>query len=74
MDIADIMIHVHPMNTEQRSKIEAALSESTGVISAHFSPAHPHTLTVAYDPEAAHAGQLLQIVRAWDLTADMVGL
>ncbi len=75
MDIADILIHVHPtLAAEQRAKIEDALSGSKGVVSAHFSPAHPHVLTVAFDPEAVHAGQLLQIVREWDQAATMVGL
>jgi len=75
MDITDILIHVHPaLSAGQRAKIEEALSGSKGVVSAHFSPAHPHVLTVAYDPEAAQAGQLLQIVREWDQAATMVGL
>lgn len=75
MDFADILIHVHPtLSAEQRARIEDALSASKGVVSAHFSPAHPHVLTVAYDPEAAQAGQLLQIVREWDQAATMVGL
>ena len=75
MDFADILIHVHPtLSAEQRAKIEEALGGSKGVVSAHFSPAHSHVLTVAYDPEAAQAGQLLQIVREWDQAATMVGL
>lgn len=75
MDLADILIHLHPtLSAEQRARIEDALSGSQGVVSAHFSPGHSHALTVAYDPEAAHAGQLLQIVREWDQTATMVGL
>lgn len=75
MDYADILIHVHPtLSAEQRAKIEEALSGSKGVVSAHFSPGHPHVLTVAYDPEAAQAGQLLQVVREWDQAATMVGL
>ena len=75
MDIADILIHVHPtLSAEQRAKIEEALSGSKGVVSAHFSPAHPHELTVAYDPDASHAAQLLQVVREWDKAATMVGL
>lgn len=75
MDIADILIHVHPtLAAGQRAKIEEALGASKGVVSAHFSPAHPHVLSVAYDPEAAHAGQLLQIVQEWDKAATMVGL
>lgn len=75
MDITDILIHVHPtLGTEQREKIEEALRGSKGVVSAHFSTEHPHVLTVAYDPEAAHAGQLLQTVREWDQAATMAGL
>lgn len=75
MDITDIMIHVHPaLSAEQRAKVEAALSGSKGVVSAHFSPTHSHMLTVAYDPEVAHAGQLLQTVREWDAAATMAGL
>ena len=75
MDIADLLIHVQPtLSAEQRAKIEAALSESKGVVSAHFSPTHSHLLTVAYDPEAIHAGQLLQTVREWDAAAAMAGL
>jgi hypothetical protein len=75
MDFADILIHVHPtLSAEQRAKIEEALGGSKGVVSAHFSPTHTHMLTVAYDPEAAHAGQLLQIVREWDAAATMAGL
>ncbi len=75
MDIADILIHVHPtLSAEQRTKIEEALSGSKGVVSAHFSPTHSHMLTVAYDPEASNAGQLLQTVREWDAAATMAGL
>jgi len=75
MDITDLLIHVHPaLSAEQRAKIEEALRGSKGVVSVHFSPAHPHVLTVAYDPEASHAGQLLQIVREWDQAATMAGL
>lgn len=75
MDITDILIHVHPaLSTEQREKIEEALSGNKGVISAHFNFAHPNELIVAYDPEAAHAGQLRRTVREWDAAATLVGL
>lgn len=75
MDITDILIHLHPtLTTAQRAKIEEALSGSKGVVSAHFSTGHPHALSVAYDPEATQAGQLLEIVREWDQAATWVGL
>lgn len=75
MDITDILIHVHPtLSAEQRAKIEEALLGSKGVVAATFSQGHPHMLTVAYDPEVAHAGELLQTVREWDAAATMAGL
>ena len=75
MDIADILIHVHPtLSAGQREKVEEALLGSKGVVAATFSPGHPHTLSVAYDPQAAQSGQLLQIVREWDQAATLVGL
>lgn len=75
MDITDILIHVHPtLSAEQRAKIEDALLGSKGVVAATFSHGHPHMLTVAYDPEAAQSGQLLQTVREWDAAATMAGL
>lgn len=75
MDIADILIHVHPeLSAVQRAKIEDELGERDGVVSVHFSPGHPHLLTVAYDPRTVTARQILDLVRRWDEAATMVGL
>lgn len=75
MDIADILIHVHPtLDNEQREQVEKALLEQQSVVMAHFSPGQPHTLVVAFDPATVQSGQLLQIVREWDQTATLVGL
>ena len=74
MDFGDILIHVPPaLSAKQHAKVEEALSESKGW-SQHFNPIHSHMLTVAYDPEAAHADELLQTVREWDQAATMAGL
>jgi len=75
MDIADIMIHVHPdLSAEQRAKIEDAIGACEGVISVHFSPQHAHEMTVAYDPEVINSQTILKQVRQWDAAATMAGL
>lgn len=75
MDIADILIHVHPeLPAAQRALVEEALGSQAGVISAHFSREHPHELVVAYDPETIRSTRLLDIVRVWDAAAMMAGL
>lgn len=75
MNIADILIHVHPeLSAEQRAKIEGELGGRDGVVSVHFSPGHPHLLTVAYDPQTITSRQILDAVRRWDEAATMAGL
>ncbi|GMQ96665.1 MAG: hypothetical protein BMS9Abin15_0340 [Gammaproteobacteria bacterium] len=75
MDIADVMIHVHPDFAEdQRGKIETILGANEGVVSVHFSPDQRHDLTVAYDPKLVTSHHLLEQVREWDEAATMIGL
>ncbi len=75
MDIVDILIHVHPeLPATPRSKIEDEIGNCAGVVSAHFSPGHPHEFTVAYDPQAITSQRILELVRRWDGAATMAGL
>ena len=75
MNIADILIHVHPeLSDEQRTKIENVVSNQNGVISVHFSPEHHHELVVAYNPESSTSSVILGVVRQWDKDAVMAGL
>lgn len=75
MNIADVMIHVHPdLSAEQRSKIEEYVSSDNGVMSVHFNAEHVHELTVTYDPDAIKSAAILKQIREWDKDAVMVGL
>jgi len=75
MNIADILIHIHPeLSVEQRTKVEEDVSNQNGVVSVHFSPEHQHELTIAYDPQSITSETILNIVRQWDKDAVMVGL
>ena len=75
MNIADIMIHVHPdLSSEQRAKIEETVSACKGVMSVHFCTEHTHELTVAYDPEVINSKTILEQIKQWDQEAVMVGL
>ncbi|HID49798.1 MAG TPA: ATP-binding protein [Chromatiales bacterium] len=75
MNIVDVMIHIHPeLSAEQRARIEEVLGNNDNVVSVHFSPQHTRELTVAYNPEALHATDLLEMVRQWDKDATLIGL
>ncbi len=75
MDAADIIIHIHPdFSANDQQKIEQALSTLDGIVSVHFSPGHPHIMTVDYDPQANNSDTILAAVREWDQEAMMAGL
>jgi hypothetical protein len=75
MNIADILIHVHPeLSARQRDELEAGIRTRDGIVSVHFSSGHQHELIVAYNSEAVTARQILELVRQWDKAATMVGL
>jgi hypothetical protein len=75
MNIADILIHVHPeLPAQQRDEMEAAVRARDGIVSVHFSAGHPHELIAAYNPQAITSRQILELVRQWDKAATMVGL
>ncbi|MBI4808698.1 MAG: hypothetical protein HY799_07120 [Nitrosomonadales bacterium] len=76
MNIADMMIHVHPeLDIEARTGLERDLMGRVGVDCAEFTHnEHPHALMVKYDPDAVEGMEILQMVRKLDPVASMVGL
>ena len=75
MDMVDVLIHVHPnLSVMEREKLEEELRALAGVISVHFSPGHPHLLTVAYDPQATSSTAILAHAGTRGVEATKVGL
>ena len=75
MDIADILIHVHPdLPVDDRAGLEEGLRGFEGVISVHFNPQHAHLLVVAYDPELISSAQVLEHVGERGVEASKIGL
>jgi hypothetical protein len=76
MNIADMLIHVHPeLDTQARADLERKVMECCGVDCAEFGHhAHPHSLIVKYDPDEIQGMQILNIVRTLDPVATRVGL
>lgn len=60
MDLADFLINVHPeLPINERMQLEDEIGHMEGVVSAHFSPGHPHMMTVAYNPDAISSNMVL---------------
>lgn len=76
MNVADILIHLHPeLSQPQRTELERTLEGRIGVDCAEFAHTpHPHFMMVKYDPYAVGGMQLLQLARKYDPQASMVGL
>jgi hypothetical protein len=76
MNIADMLIHVHPeLGPHEKTELARSLEHNIGVDCAAFSY-HPrsHSLLVKYDPEALTGKEILEMVRRLDPEASMVGL
>lgn len=75
MDMVDILINVHPnLTAEDRSRLEDDLRSVGGVLSVHFSPEHPHLLTVEYDPTQTNSETLLKHLGERGVDASKIGL
>ena len=76
MNIADILIHIHPeLDESERSGVTRKLEGNVGVDCAEFNHhARPHALIVKYDPDAIEGMRILQMVRQFDARAAMAGL
>lgn len=75
MDLADFLINVHPeLPMSERAQLEDEISHMGGVVSACFSPGHPHMMTVTYNPDAVSSGTVLARVGTRGIEASKVGL
>jgi hypothetical protein len=75
MSFADFLINVHPeLPLNERARLEDELNHMGGVVSARFSPGHPHMMTVTYNPDAVSSGTVLARVGAHGIEASKVGL
>lgn len=75
MDLVDFLINVKPeLQLDQRLLLETEMHEVDGVVSAHFSPGHPHMLEVAYNPDIVDSNELLARVNRHGFESNKIGL
>ena len=75
IQITDILFHIPADLPEgDRNNIERDLQGCDGVVSAHFSPGHPHMLEVAYNPDTVSSEILRNHLAERGLTVSMAGL
>ena len=76
INIADFIVHLHPDSScDDRDSMEKELRNHDGVISVRFdTDKHPHSLVIAYNPEAVTSEVLLEGIRKCDSKAVIAGI
>lgn len=75
MDIVDMAVHVdETLPLERMHELEDVVRTDACVISACTSNDDPHMLLVTYNPACTSSGQLLNMVQAQGVHAELVGL
>lgn len=75
MDLADFLINVHPeLPVNEQTQLADEICGMEGVVSACFSPAHPHMMTITYNPDAVSSGSVLERIGLRGIEASKVGL
>lgn len=74
MNISDILIHVNEaLNNEQRQSLEEAIREINGVIAPRFNDGTEHLLLVAFNPAMTNVTTLLNKVKSYGYSAQLIG-
>ena len=75
MDLVDFLINIHPeLPMDERNRLASEIHEVDGVVSACFSPGHPHLLEVTYNPDVVNSSAVLALVGNHGIAADKIGL
>lgn len=75
MSIVDFIIHLEPeLSLDERDQLETEIGDMDGVMSAHFSPRHPHLMEVAYNPDVVTSSVVLGNVSQHGIVAQKIGL
>lgn len=75
MDIVDMIVHVdEAIPAEKMHELEDVVRTDACVISACSSNENPHMLVVTYNPACTTSGNVLHMVQAQGVHAELVGL
>jgi hypothetical protein len=75
MDIVDMMVHVdEAVSADRMHELEDVIRTDACVISACMSNQDPHVLMVTYNPACTSSGNVLSMVQAQGVHAELVGL
>jgi hypothetical protein len=75
MDIVDMIVHVNEtIPSERMHDLEDVVRTDACVVSACSSNDNPHLLMVTYNPACTSSGNVLNMIQAQGVHANLVGL
>lgn len=75
MELVDFLINVKPeLPPDRRVTLETEITDVEGVISACFSPDHPHMLEVTYNAEVVDSSTVLACLSSQGIEAGKIGM
>ncbi|WP_200252874.1 heavy metal-associated domain-containing protein [Thiococcus pfennigii] len=75
IQLVDVTLHISDdLDDAQRAKIEDQLRALDGVVSVHAPSDRRHLAVVQYNPEKVDSSQLLDVVKANGIRAELIGL
>jgi hypothetical protein len=75
MELVDFLINVKPeLPADQRDLLESEITGVEGVVSACFSPGHPHMLEITYNPEVVDSNAVLARLSRHGIAAGKIGM
>jgi len=75
MDIVDMIVHVdEAISADKMHELEDVVRTDACVISACSSNENPHALLVTYNPKCTSSSNVLNMVQAQGVRAELVGL
>lgn len=75
MELVDFLINVKPeLPMDQRTLLETEICDVEGVVTACFSPGHPHMLEVTYNAEVVDSSAVLARLTRHGIEAGKIGM
>ena len=75
IQLADVIIHIdETLDQTHLERLRDQVLKQAGVMAADYRMESRHLMVIGYDPGRNSAGDLLKVVRAQGLHAELVGL
>ena len=75
MEMVDVTVHIdETIGHERRTKIADAIRAHKGVMAVAHRAERPHLMVIEYDPDSVSSQELLGVILAQGVHAELIGI